>query len=70
MFHDVVFHQSLVLTVVFVVGSAVIGQNTLGLVLALLMKGRGRLVTSIVSTIVVGAWVMPEIVAASAGTPS
>ena len=64
MIHDVAFHRSLVLTVVFVIGSAVIGQNTLGLALALLMKGRGRVVTSIVSTVVVGAWVMPEIVAA------
>lgn len=64
MIHDSAFHQSLVLTVVFVIGSAVIGQNTLGLALALLMKGRGRVITSVVSTIVVGAWVMPEIVAA------
>src|SRR6195952_5445682 len=64
MIHDVAFHRSLVLTVVFVIGSAVIGQNTLGLAVALLMKGRNRIVTSVVSTIVVGAWVMPEIVAA------
>ena len=52
------------LTVVFVLGSAVFGQNLLGLVIALLMKGRNRFVRSIVGTIVVAAWVLPEIVGA------
>jgi len=52
------------LTVVFVLGSAVFGQNLLGLVLALLMKGRNRFTRSIVGTIVVAAWVLPEIVGA------
>ena len=52
------------LTVVFVLGSAVFGQNLLGLVLALLMKGRNRFVRSIVGMIVVAAWVLPEIVGA------
>jgi multiple sugar transport system permease protein len=64
MWHDSAFHQSLLLTVLFVVGSAVIGQNTLGLILALLMRGKNRVVTSVISTVVVAAWVMPEIVAA------
>jgi len=41
-----------------------LGQNLLGLVLALLMKGRNRFVRSIVGTIVVAAWVLPEIVGA------
>jgi multiple sugar transport system permease protein len=52
------------LTVVFVLGSAILGQNLLGLVLALLMKGRNRITRSIVGTIVVAAWVLPEIVGA------
>jgi multiple sugar transport system permease protein len=52
------------LTVIFVLGSAVFGQNLLGLVIALLMKGRNRFVRSIVGTIVVAAWVLPEIVGA------
>jgi multiple sugar transport system permease protein len=52
------------LTVVFVLGSAVFGQNLLGLVIALLMKGRNRFVRSIVGIIVVAAWVLPEIVGA------
>jgi multiple sugar transport system permease protein len=52
------------LTVVFVLGSAIFGQNLLGLLLALLMKGRNRFMRSIVGTIVVAAWVLPEIVGA------
>jgi multiple sugar transport system permease protein len=58
------FWHSIVLTVVFVVGSAVIGQNTLGLLIALLLRHRHRVTQTVVSLVVVGAWVMPEIVAA------
>lgn len=58
------FWHSIVLTVIFVVGSAVIGQNTLGLLIALLLRHRRRATQATVSLVVVGAWVMPEIVAA------
>ena len=64
MLSDSTFIQSIVLTVIFVVGSAVIGQNTLGLLIALLLRRRSRPVQATVSLVVVGAWVMPEIVAA------
>jgi multiple sugar transport system permease protein len=64
LFADPQTAQAIWLTVVFVLGSAVFGQNLLGLVLALLMKGRNRFVRSIVGTIVVAAWVLPEIVGA------
>ncbi|MEV0406158.1 sugar ABC transporter permease [Actinoallomurus sp. NPDC050550] len=64
MFSDPQFTKSLWLTVVFVVGSAVVGQNLGGLALALLMNGRRRIVRSVVGAIVVGAWVLPELVAA------
>jgi multiple sugar transport system permease protein len=64
MLDDPTFIQSIVLTVIFVVGSAVIGQNILGLLIALLLRGRSRFVQSGVALVVVGAWVMPEIVAA------
>jgi multiple sugar transport system permease protein len=64
MWHDPTFIQSIVLTVIFVVGSAVIGQNILGLIIALLLRGRSRPVQAGVALVVVGAWVMPEIVAA------
>ena len=48
------------------IGSAVIGQNVLGLGLALLLGRVNRATRAVVSTIVVAAWVLPEIVAAFA----
>jgi multiple sugar transport system permease protein len=63
---DPVFPLSLGLTVVFVLGSAVLGQNLLGLALAVLMRRARRAVSAVVGTAVVAAWVLPEIVAAFA----
>jgi multiple sugar transport system permease protein len=60
------FLRSVLLTVIFLVGSAIIGQNVLGLALAMLMENSNRTVRAIVSTFVVTAWVLPEIVAAFA----
>ncbi len=60
------FWKSIVLTVVFVGASAVIGQNVLGMALSLLMSAAPRVLRSVVSTVVVVAWVLPEIVAAFA----
>ncbi|WP_299166440.1 carbohydrate ABC transporter permease [uncultured Arthrobacter sp.] len=64
LFADPLFPQSLLLTVVFVLVSAVIGQNFLGLGLALLMRRAHRGVAAVVGVCVVAAWVLPEIVAA------
>lgn len=61
--HDQAFLNSLVLTVIFVVGSAVIGQNTLGLLIALLLRGRNRVARSVVTSLVIAAWAVPETVA-------
>jgi multiple sugar transport system permease protein len=61
---DPVFPLSLWLTVVFVVASAIVGQNILGLGIALLMDKANSVVTAVVGTVVVAAWVLPEIVAA------
>ncbi|WP_370647292.1 carbohydrate ABC transporter permease [Agromyces endophyticus] len=66
LFTDRAFPLSLLLTVVFVLGSAVIGQNLVGLALALLMLRANRVVRAVVGTTVVAAWVLPEIVAAFA----
>jgi multiple sugar transport system permease protein len=60
------FYQSIWLTIVFLVGSAIVGQNVLGLGLAMLMQNGNRIVRTIVSTLVVSSWVLPEIVAAFA----
>jgi multiple sugar transport system permease protein len=61
---DPSFLHSLELTLVFVVGSAVIGQNTLGLLIALLLRGRSRVVRSVLTGLVIAAWAVPEVVAA------
>jgi multiple sugar transport system permease protein len=63
MWKDSQFWNSLWLTLVFVVGSAVIGQNTLGLLVALLLRGRGKVARGVVSGLVIAAWTVPETVA-------
>ncbi|WP_407648718.1 carbohydrate ABC transporter permease [Actinacidiphila epipremni] len=60
---DADFRNAVVLTLVFVVGSAVVGQNTLGLGLAVLMQKAARPVRAVTSTVVIAAWVLPEVVA-------
>lgn len=64
LFQDPDFPNSLWLTIVFVVVSAIIGQNFLGLGIALLMSRASRAMSAIIGTVVVTAWVLPEIVAA------
>ncbi|MFJ6078369.1 carbohydrate ABC transporter permease [Pseudarthrobacter sp. NPDC092419] len=63
---DDAFPLSLLVTLVFVVGSAVLGQNLLGLALAVLMRRARPAISAAVGTAVVAAWVLPEIVAAFA----
>lgn len=60
------FWESIWLTVVFVLASAVIGQNVLGMAVALLMRAAPSKVSAVVGGIVVIAWILPEIVAAFA----
>jgi multiple sugar transport system permease protein len=57
------FKNAVVLTLTFTVLSAIVGQNALGLALALLMRAGNRLVRVTVGSFVVGAWVIPEVVA-------
>ena len=66
LFTDSNFLKSILLTVVFLIGSAIIGQNVLGLGLAMLMQHSNRVIRSCVGTFVVTAWILPEIVAAFA----
>jgi multiple sugar transport system permease protein len=66
LFADPDFPKSVVLTLVFLVASAIVGQNVLGLGLALLMRSAHRVVRALVGTFVVTAWVLPEIVASFA----
>ena len=63
---DPTFLKSVVLTAVFVLASAIIGQNVLGMLLAVLMRHCARPISSLVGGLVVVAWTLPEIVAAFA----
>jgi multiple sugar transport system permease protein len=64
LFADPVLALSIGVTIVFVIGSAVIGQNVLGLLLAHLFRAGNKVIAAVVGTLVVTAWVLPEIVAA------
>ncbi|MEU5433243.1 sugar ABC transporter permease [Streptomyces sp. NPDC020719] len=63
-FADPGFRNAVWLTVVFTVLSSIVGQNTLGLALAALMRRASRPVRTLTGTLVIAAWVLPEIVAA------
>ncbi len=63
-FSDPAFYNSVWLTVVFTLVSAIIGQNVLGMVLALLMRSGHAVARALTSAVVIGAWVLPEVVAA------
>ncbi|CAM4443866.1 sugar ABC transporter permease [Paenibacillus phoenicis] len=64
MFKDPTVKISIWNTLVFLFGSAVIGQQLLGLFIALLMKRRNRTFRRVIGTIVLAGWVTPEIVCA------
>lgn len=64
MFGDYVFTNGAWLTIVFVVGSAIIGQSVLGMVLAILLRNAHVSVRAIVGSVVIVAWVLPEITVA------
>ncbi len=61
MIHDPVFWSSVKLTLVFVVGSGIVAQTILGLALALLGQRAHFTVRASVGSVVVLAWVLPEI---------
>ncbi|WP_055547545.1 carbohydrate ABC transporter permease [Streptomyces sp. NBRC 110028] len=62
-FGDDDFRNAVVLTLVFTVVSSLLGQNTLGLALATLMRRASKPVRTLTGSVVVAAWVLPEIVA-------
>lgn len=59
--HDPVFWSSVKLTLIFVVGSGIVAQTILGLALALLGQRAHISVRASVGSVVVLAWVLPEI---------
>jgi multiple sugar transport system permease protein len=64
MFQDPTVRISIWNTLVFLIGSAVIGQQVLGFLIALLMKHKNKMFRRVVGTIVLAGWVTPEIVCA------
>lgn len=62
-FRDDAFLNAVWLTLVFTVLSSLVGQNTLGLALAALMKRASKPVRTLTGAVVVTAWVLPEVVA-------
>ncbi|MBL1085738.1 sugar ABC transporter permease [Streptomyces actinomycinicus] len=62
-FRDDAFLNAVWLTLVFTVLSSLVGQNTLGLALAALMKRASKPVRTFTGGVVITAWVLPEVVA-------
>ncbi len=62
-FADPGFRNAVVLTLVFTAVSSIVGQNTLGLGLAAMMRRASRPVRTVTGSVVIAAWVLPEIVA-------
>lgn len=63
-FADDNFRNAVQLTLAFTFLSSIVGQNTLGLALAGLMRAASRPVRTVTGALVITAWVLPEIVAA------
>jgi multiple sugar transport system permease protein len=57
------FYNALRVSLTYLVGSALIGQAGLGLLLALLMRHRNPVFKSVLGSIVVAAWIVPDVVA-------
>ena len=61
---DALFTNALWLTLVFVIGSAVIGQNILGFTLAWLLRGARPVLRRVVEGLVLMSWILPSVVVA------
>jgi multiple sugar transport system permease protein len=61
---DKEFHDALGRTLLFVLGSAIIGQNILGFALAWTLRSARRWVRTLVETLVLLAWILPGVVVA------
>ena len=57
------FFNALRVSLTYLVGSALIGQAVLGMLLALLMRHRHPVFKSIIGAIAVAAWIIPDVVA-------
>lgn len=64
MFKDPSFKTSVINTIIFLVCSALIGQQVVGFLIAYLMKGKARPFRSLIGLLVLAGWITPEIVVA------
>src|SRR5437764_15230526 len=60
---DGAFYNALRISLTYLVGSALIGQAVLGLLLALLMRNRNRVFKAILGGIIITGYVIPDVVA-------
>jgi multiple sugar transport system permease protein len=58
------FHHALLLTLLYVLGSAIVGQSVLGFALAWTLRTARRWIRGLVETLVLLAWVLPSSVIA------
>lgn len=61
---DPAFRRSLWLTIVFVFGSAIVGQSIMGFSLAWTLRSSNRTVRSVIETLVLLAWILPSSIVA------
>lgn len=61
--HDAEFFNAFRVSLTYLVGSALIGQAVLGLLLAMLMRNRQRAFKAVLGGIIIIAWVIPDVVA-------
>ncbi len=61
---DATFYRSLWLTLGYVLGSAVVGQNIFGFALAYALRATGRLVRRVIEALALLAWILPGSVVA------
>lgn len=62
LFKDERFIKSFINTLIFLFGSAIIGQQTLGFIIANLMRNKSKMLRRIVGACVIVCWVTPEVV--------
>ncbi|WP_077330301.1 carbohydrate ABC transporter permease [Virgibacillus siamensis] len=64
MFQDPSFKSSVIKTIIFLISSAVIGQQVVGFLVAYLMKQKARPFRRIIGILVLAGWITPEVVVA------
>jgi len=62
MFQDPSFRTSVINTIIFLISSAVIGQQLVGFLVAYLMKQKARPFRSAIGLLVLAGWITPEVV--------